>query len=291
MKRLIVTADDFGASLEVNEAVERAHRNGVLTAASLMVGEPCAQDAVQRARTMPELAVGLHVALTNARPVLPPARVPDLVDREGFFDRNLVRAGLRYFFLPRVRRQLEEEIRAQFEAFARTGLPLDHVDAHNHMHVHPVLFSKIVGIGREFGMRAMRVPIEPFELSAAGVGNAGAIGPWAALVRSRLHKLGIKTNDLVFGLNDTGNLDEERVLRILARMPDGLSELYCHPERAKRDDCHPERAKPDRVERRRGTAVDAAEYASSAELDALLSQRVREAIAAHKITLTTYGGA
>jgi hopanoid biosynthesis associated protein HpnK len=314
MKRLIVTADDFGASLEINDAVERAHREGVLTAASLMVAEPFAQDAVQRARALPNLAVGLHVALTNARSMLPRTRVPDLVDGDGFFDRNLARAGVRYFFLPRVRWQLEDEIRAQFEAFAQTGLVLDHVDAHNHMHVHPTLFSTIVRIGREFGAPAMRVPVEPFEPNVAGIGNAVTIGPWAALMRSRLRRLGIKTNDYVFGLNDTGKLDEERVMQIVARLPDGVSELYCHPERAKRDSvegsgeavchperakrdsvegsgeavCHPERAKRDSVERRRGTTGGTAEYARPEELEALLSPRVRAAIEEQGIELTTY---
>jgi chitin disaccharide deacetylase len=277
VKRLIVTADDLGASLEINEAVERAHREGVLTAASLMVGEPFVEDAVRRARAMPKLAVGLHVALTNARSVLPATRVPDLVGRDGFFDRNLVRTGFRYFFLPRVRRQLEDEIRAQFEAFAQAGLVLDHVDAHNHLHVHPALFSLIVRIGREFGMRAMRVPIEPFAFSASGIGNAIAIGPWTALMRSRLRRLGIKTNDFVFGLNDTGKLNERSVLEIIARIPDGLNELYVHAT------CHPELAE--------GPPQGAAAYASIAELEALLSERVRATIAEQKITLTTYGGA
>jgi chitin disaccharide deacetylase len=289
VKRLIVTADDFGASLEINEAVERAHRDGVLTAASFMVGEAFAQDAARRARSMPALGVGLHVALTNARPVLPPTRVPDLVDRDGFFDRNLVRAGFRYFFLPRVRWQLEDEIRAQFEAFAQTGLALDHVDAHNHMHVHPALFALIVRIGREFGMRAMRIPIEPFALSAAGIGNAITIGPSAALMRARLKRLGIKSNDFVFGLNETGELDEKGVLQILARVPEGTSELYCHPTQshdeqqqshAEQQPCHPELVE--------GPHLNAAAYARAEELDALLSPRVREAIAAQQITLTTY---
>lgn len=265
MKRLVVTADDFGASTEINEAVERAHHDGVLTAASLMVGEPAASDAVERARGMPRLGVGLHVALTNARPVLAPRLVPDLVDARGAFDSSLVRAGVRYFALPRVRAQLRAEIRAQFEAFAATGLMLDHVDAHNHMHVHPTLLTMILAIGREFGMRAMRVPIEPPAFSGAGIANALVVTPWAALLRTRLQRAGIVTNDAIFGLNDTGRMDEERILAILARLPDGLDELYCHPSRA--DDG----------------------YARARELDALLSPRVRAAIAREGIALVRYG--
>jgi hopanoid biosynthesis associated protein HpnK len=265
MKQLVVTADDFGASLEINEAVERAHREGILTAASLMVGEPAAADAVERARRMPELGVGLHVALTNARPVLPAARVPDLVDGRGLFDSRLVRAGVRYFASSRARAQLRDEIAAQFDAFAATGLPLDHVDAHNHMHVHPTLFSMILESGKARGMKAMRVPFEPFHLCAAGIGNAIAIGPWASLMRARLRRAGVLANDAVFGLNDTGRLDEKRVLEIVARLPEGVSELYLHP------------------------ATSPAGYARAEEFDALLSPRVRDAIARRGIALVTFG--
>lgn len=259
MKQLIVTADDFGASLQINEAVERAHRDGVLTAASLMVSGPALDDAVARARAMPALGVGLHVALVNARPVLPRERVPDLVDADGNFDSKLVRAGVRYFFLPRVRRQLEAEIRAQFKAYAATGLALDHVDGHNHLHVHPTLFNMILRIGREYGLRAMRVPWEP-----SGIANALVIGPWAGLMRARLRRAHVRANDALFGLSDTGRLSEQRVLEIIAVLPDGLTELYLHP---------------------------GSSYAREEELDALLSPRVRDAIEEHGIQLVRYGTA
>lgn len=267
VKRLVVTADDFGASLAINDAVERAHRDGVLTAASLMVAEPAAADAVERARRMPNLGVGLHVALTNASATLSRERVSDLVGANRRFDGRLVRAGVRYVASRRIRAQLREEIRAQFEAFARTGLRLDHVDGHNHMHVHPVLFAMILEIGREYGLAAMRVPVEPLTLSSAGIGNAIVIGPWAALMRARLRRAQVCYNDALFGLSDTGRIDEARVLEIIARLPDGLSELYCHP-----------------------TSLSDA-YAREEELDALLSSRVRAAIAQRGIVLARYSDA
>ncbi len=141
MKQLILTGDDFGLDVPVNEAVEEAHCRGVLTAASLMVGADAVADAVERARRLPTLRVGLHVVLVEGRPVLPPSEVPDLVDGNGEFSTRLVRSGFRFFFLPRVRRQMEAEIRAQFRAFRETGLALDHADAHNHMHVHPTVLG------------------------------------------------------------------------------------------------------------------------------------------------------
>ncbi len=234
-RRLIVTADDFGLSPAVNEAVERAARHGILTCASLMVGEDAADDAVERARRLPSLRVGLHVVVADGRPVLPPERIPALCDRHGRLDGRLVRAGVRFFFRPQASRQLADEIAAQFAAFARTGLPLDHVNAHKHMHLHPTVLGLIMKIGRRYGMRAVRLPYEP---PAAVVSLAGAlrygktigvIGPWTGLMRWRLDRAGFAHNDRVFGLLQSGGLDEAAVLALLRRLPSGVTELYCHP--------------------------------------------------------------
>ena len=129
-----------------------------------MVGAPAAADAVARARRLPELHVGLHLVLVDGHPVLPSSEVRGLVRRNGEFDRNLGRAGIRFFLLPQLRRELRKEIRAQFEAFRATGLPLDHVNAHKHMQLHPTVAALIVEIGRDYGMRAVRVPSEPIEI-------------------------------------------------------------------------------------------------------------------------------
>ena len=237
MRQLIVTADDFGLATAVNEAVERGHRDGILSAASLMVAAPATQDAVERARRLPSLRVGLHVVLVNGRPALPPAKVPLLVDEHGRFDDDLARAGVRYFFTPGIRAQLEAEIRAQFAAFAATGLPLDHVNAQNHFHVHPTVLSLILKVGREFGVRAVRIPREPFWPSwratrthaAARFANAALLLPWLSLMRLRLRAAGIATNDCVFGMIDTGHMTPERVRAYLQQIPDGTCELYMHP--------------------------------------------------------------
>ena len=156
MKRLIVTGDDFGLALPVNEAIEEAHRKGILTTASLMVGATAVEDAVSRATRCPSLKVGLHLVLVEGRPIMRPQAVPDLVDRRGEFSSHLVRAGFKFFFRPAVRRQLALEIRAQFEAFQKTGLPLDHVNGHNHMHLHPTILGLILKIGQDFGLKAIR---------------------------------------------------------------------------------------------------------------------------------------
>jgi hopanoid biosynthesis associated protein HpnK len=275
LRRLIVTADDFGLSLPVNEAIARAHRDGILTAASLMVGAPATADAVMRAKALPTLAVGLHVVLVNGRPVLPPEDVPDLVDDDGLFSTHLARAGVQFFFNPAARRQLAAEIRAQFEAFRATGLPLDHVNAQNHMHVHPTVLSLILHVGRAYGMRAVRVPREPFLRSWRSarnnfpqrLGNAVLLGPWLGLMRTRLRRARLACNDALFGLNDTGRMTRERVLQLLPHLPHGVTEMYFHPA----------------TERWSGAAEQMAEYAFEDEFAALISPDIVRAMRASGI--------
>jgi hopanoid biosynthesis associated protein HpnK len=237
LKRLIVTGDDFGASGAVNEAIEQAHQRGILNTASLMVGAEAADDAVERARRLPSLRVGLHLVLVCGRPVLPAAQVPDLVGADGAFSTRLVRSGVRFFFRPRVRRQLAAEIRAQFERFKATGLTLDHVNAHNHMQLHPTVLGLMLRIGADYGLRAVRLPREPFLASwrATGEGlfrraaNDLLLRPLLAAHRRRIARAGMMCNDYVFGMNDSGAVDRNRLLGFLAHLPEGISEIYCHP--------------------------------------------------------------
>ncbi|HKU66768.1 MAG TPA: hopanoid biosynthesis-associated protein HpnK [Candidatus Baltobacteraceae bacterium] len=278
MRQLIVTADDFGLALAVNEAIERGHREGILSTTSLMVAAPATQDAVQRARRLHALRVGLHVVLVNGRPALPPERVPLLVDRSGMFESDLFRAGVRYFFTPGIRRQLEAEIRAQFEAYAATGLPLDHVNAQNHLHVHPTVLSLILKVGRDYGVRAIRIPREPFWPSwqatrthaAARFANSAFLLPWLSLMRVRLRMAGIATNDYVFGMIDTGHMTPERVRKYLANLPAGVSELYVHPA----THTWPEAFPPD--------------YDFAGELAALVDPHVIERLRAGDVRPTTF---
>jgi hopanoid biosynthesis associated protein HpnK len=152
LKGLIITGDDFGLSLQVNEAIEEAPLRGVLTYASLMMGAKAASDAVNRAGRLPSLRVGLHVVLVDGRPALPPEAIPDLVDRRGEFSSNLLKASLDFFLRHQTRQQMEAEIRAQFREFGNTGLRLDHVNAHHHMHLHPTVGRLILKVGLEHGV-------------------------------------------------------------------------------------------------------------------------------------------
>ena len=196
MRRIILTGDDFGLAVPVNEAIIEAHRAGTLTTASLMVTGEAAADAVTRARQTPSLRVGLHLVLVEGRPALPPSEVPDLVDSRGEFHSKLTAAGFRFFFRPGVRKQLGAEIRAQFSAFRSTGLQLDHVNAHNHMHLHPTVFGLVLRIGREFGMKAVRLPNEPPFLALRASRDAWFskvamwlyLAPWLRLMKNRARR-------------------------------------------------------------------------------------------------------
>ena len=234
MKGLIVTADDFGASPQVNEAVERAHRHGILSAASLMVTGAAAADAVARARALPKLRVGLHLVLVDGKPILPAAAVPDLVDAQGNFRNDMARAGAAMFFRKDVRRQLADEIAAQFEGFAAMGLKLDHVNAHKHFHLHPTIAGLMVEMAKAHGAAGARVPLEPQRVlariekrKASGINALTA--PFARGLRRRFRKAGIAAPDQVFGLAWSGAMTASRIKGLIENLPPGLSEIYCHP--------------------------------------------------------------
>ena len=276
-RALIICADDFGRDVAVNEAVEAAHCDGILSTASLMVAAPAAADAVERARRLPGLRVGLHLVLVDGAAVLPPGDIAGLVGADGRFDDHQARAGFRYFFAPGMRRLLAAEIRAQFEAFRATGLTLDHVNAHKHMHLHPTIARLLVEIGSEYGMRAVRLPSEPAAaLRAACPGEryrTPAYQPAVAALRRRLHRAGLATADYCFGIAWSGAMVEDRVLRLLPYLPPGDSELYLHPA---------SRTTPALAKAMPG-------YRHADELAALLSPAVRRRIADLGIALIGHG--
>src|SRR5262249_27650940 len=121
-RRLVVNADDFGRSQSINEAVIRAHREGILTSTSLMVNEPWCAAAVAMARENPKLGVGLHLTLLCGHSALPPEKIPGLVNARGEFGNDPVRLGFRYFAQRHLREQLRAEIHTQFKTFRATGL-------------------------------------------------------------------------------------------------------------------------------------------------------------------------
>lgn len=275
-KRLIVTADDFGMSMEVNEAVEEAHRNGILTCASLVVAGDAAQDAVKRAKRLPGLGVGLHLAIFGARAA---AKGRSVVAPDG---KNLgyspVLAGSAIMVTPSGRRAARAEIAAQFEAYRRTGLELGHLDGHWHCHQHPTVLAQALELGAPLGLKALRVPYEPFGFGrrVAGRGKTlarlahAAMGlPLTLTMRLQAASAGVAVNDRFFGKIDDGFISEDMLVRLADSLPSGVTELGLHPATATwgGEHCPP------------------AHWRQADELAALTSPRVREAIERNGISL------
>ena len=267
-RRLIVNADDFGRSGSINQAVIRAHREGILTTASLMVNGGAFEEAVSLAREHPTLGVGLHLTLLCGHSALSPGEIPGLVDGNGEFSCNPAGAGFRYFFQRGLREQLRREIHAQFQKFRAARLPLDHVNGHLHLHLHPTVFGILMADAAQLGIKRLRLTYDPFRLNmrvASGhlayrALHVAIFHPLSARARPALAQRGIRHTDAVFGLLQNARVDEAYVTRLLPQLPGGDSELYSHPSLV--------------------------EFKN--EFDALISPRVREQVSRLGIQLIRY---
>ena len=234
---LIVTGDDFGRSTSVNRAILGAHRLGILTSASLMVNEAEFEEAVALARGTPSLAVGLHLALSDSRSALPPGDIPGLVDPGGRFETSPVRAGWQYYFRRSAVLEIEKEVRAQIEKYLSTGLRFDHLDGHQHLHMHPTIFPVVARACAEYRIPAVRIVrdrllanlrIDPTQM----VSKAALAGTFALLSRRArriLRDLPVRAPDRVLGLLRDGQMDGAPLRALLASLGDGVTEVYCHP--------------------------------------------------------------
>jgi hopanoid biosynthesis associated protein HpnK len=236
-RRLIINADDFGRSRSINDAVIRAHREGVLMSASLMVNEPDCAEAVALAKQNPNLGVGLHLTLLMGHSALPHKKIPGLVNERNEFSNNPVGVGLRYFFNRGLREQLRAEIRAQFNKYRETGLPLDHVNGHLHIHLHPVVFRILMEDAEQLGIRHLRLTRDCMSRSNRmtrgrffyRIAHATIYDVLSKRARAPLRQRGIKHAEITFGLLQDSHVDEDYVLKLLPELPPGDSELYSHP--------------------------------------------------------------
>jgi hopanoid biosynthesis associated protein HpnK len=186
---------------------------------------------------MPALKIGLHLTLVEGKSVSPPSKIPDLVDASGAFSSRLARTGFKYFFYPGIRKQLETEIRAQFEAFRKTGFALDHVNAHNHMQFHPTVLKLMLKVGKEYGLKAIRVPNEPpipsWKAARKSLSSRLTswifLYPWMKTMKRLLRQAGIVSNDCLFGMADSGSMTLDLTLRFIQQLPDGVTEFCFHP--------------------------------------------------------------
>jgi hopanoid biosynthesis associated protein HpnK len=240
---LLLNADDFGMTARVNAAVLRAHREGVLTSASLMVAEEGWQEAVEIARHEPRLGVGLHVVATVDRSALPARDIPHIVNRQGRFLPDPLRAGLLYAFSKTARAELQREMEAQFARFAQTGLPWSHADSHQHIHMHPVVLNLFLDLCDRYGVHRIRVPRESLRAHLRAGGDRFTINTVPALVLNILARRAVRLLharrtlggkpiffcDQVCGTFQSGNMHAAYVRRLLDSLPGTASEVYFHP--------------------------------------------------------------
>ena len=236
-RRLIVNADDFGLSRSVNEAVIRAHREGILTTASLMVNESGFDEAVKLAKENPKLGVGLHLTLLMGHSALSAEKIPGLVNARGEFSNSPVGVGMDYFFKRNLREQLRAEIHAQFEKFHATGLALDHVNGHLHLHLHPVIFKILMEDAEQLGIRHLRLTRDCLARSRRisrdhflyKISHTAIFEFLSRRARKTLTQKKIRHAQITFGLLQNARVDEDYILKLLPELPPGDSELYSHP--------------------------------------------------------------
>ncbi len=243
-----------------------------------MVTGEAFDDAIAIARSRPSLAVGLHLVLAGGRAALPPAEIPSLVGGGGEFPSSPLRAGLRYQFVRRARSELRREIRAQLDRFRAAGLPLSHVDGHHHLHLHPVVLDILADLAAEYGISAVRLPAEELSTALALDRSAWARNiVWAAVFRAlrrsgerKMGAAGVSFADRVYGLFQTGKITEEYLLRLVPRIRGRRVEIYAHPAVVLP-----------------GEPLNGPPGAGAAELEALMSPRVKAAIEAGGLASAT----
>jgi chitin disaccharide deacetylase len=265
-KRLIVNADDFGFTPDVNEGIVEAHRHGILTAATLMANGEAFADAVRLARETPSLDVGCHLVLVGGRSLVSGNELPPDVAR--------LLAALARREVPVYR-----ELRAQIEKIISAGLRPTHLDTHKHTHLAPPVLDAVARLGDEFGIRWIRRPFD-FPLTAAhgAVPHLKRLTSRAlALAQRRFHRVlkehHCRATDHFAGFQMTGTLRTPELVGLLGLIPEGSTELMCHPGRC-----------GDALRRSRTRLRESRER----ELAALTAPETGDAIARAGIELVTY---
>jgi hopanoid biosynthesis associated protein HpnK len=236
-RQVIFTADDFGLSPALNQAVALAHRFGLLRNASLMPAAPASTAAIALARQLPSLCLGVHLTLIQGRALLPPRDLPRLVDAEGRFPSDPVRTGRRYFFDSSLLPEIRRELAAQIEAVLAARLPVWYLNGHLNLHLHPRLAPLVVDLAREYRLPALRLAKEDWRTTLAlAPGNPfskAALGVIFAFLSRRTRAMaqaaGLVVNDHLFGLTHPGRLTEDHLVSLVPRLQPGLTEVYSHP--------------------------------------------------------------
>ncbi len=279
-RSVIFTADDFGLADGLNGAVALAHLKGLLRCASLMAAGPRTEAALSLARQFPGLCLGVHLTLLQGRAVLPPRAIPHLVDSQGFFANNPVTTGWRYFSQTHLLPEIRRELAAQIETVLKAGVPIWHLNGHLNLHLHPRIFPVVLDLAREYGIPAIRLAREDWRTTLALAPDRplpkiaqGLI--FALLCRRaarRARAAGLVSNDHLFGLLNDGRMTEDYLLGLVERLRPGVTEIYSHP--GLNADAELQRWAPG--------------YRRQEELAALLSPRLKAALAAAGVAVTDF---
>jgi chitin disaccharide deacetylase len=236
MKSLIVNADDFGLTSGVNRAVIEGHKRGIITSATIMANMTAFDEAVRLAKEHTSLGVGLHFNITQGKPVAAALMLRSLTDTRGEF------LGSAAFIRSSLTRQMriEEiviELRAQIEKVINAGLHLTHIDSHKHSHAFPQVCDALINTIGDYGIFAIRLPREQWNFSGGtrsikiisqSIG-ALALAQLCGPSRERMRKAKIRTSDVIFGIAQSGLWTKQMMLKIIEHLPEGISELMCHP--------------------------------------------------------------
>jgi len=214
LRKLVVNADDFGFTRDVNQGIVEAHREGILTATTLMATGAAFDDAVRLAKENPSLDVGCHLVLVGSPPF--PGTLAQLV---------------RAVALGRI--QIYDALAAQVRRILEAGLKPTHLDTHKHTHLLPPVLAAVAGISQEFGIPWVRRPFD-FPLQPGGAGFAKrAVSGAFGLVRARFERVlsshGCRSTDHFAGFQLTGHLDASSAIELIRALPQGSTEFMCHP--------------------------------------------------------------
>ena len=281
MKQLIVNADDFGLTSGVNQGIIRAHREGILTSATLMATARAFDHAVALALANPGLGVGCHLVLVGGKAIAPKEEISSLADREGNLPSSLSLFAARVSLGSVKPSEIERELRAQIEKIRRAGIDPSHVDTHKHTHVHPVVMEAIGKVARDYGIKRVRNPIERLRDSWNGVGLSTRLAPAGVVcaIGRRFANIserhGLLSPGHFLGLAMTGQVGPEALRRMIQTLPEGYTEIMLHP-----GVCDEELASTgSRLQRQR-----------QLELDGLLDPDVKRTIEKEGIQLISYCG-
>jgi chitin disaccharide deacetylase len=238
MKSLIVNADDFGLTAGVNAGIVRGFRDGILTSTTLMATAAAFDDAVARVRENPGMDVGCHLVLVGGNCVAPADEIPSLAKKNGELPHTLFELVGRLSSGLIQSEDIEREFRAQIERVISVGITPSHLDSHKHTHAHPIVMEAMFRVAREFGITRVRKPFEETPITSKLSEANGALTQRflisVASISAPAFRRGLKSYDLrapdhFFGVMLTGTLCSSALRRLIEQLPEGTSEIMCHP--------------------------------------------------------------